>query len=161
MPEVLIALGSNFEPVPALRLAVRALETRFGTVACSSVYRSAAVGSSAPDYLNLVARMATQVDADELRIALATIENEAGRTRTDPRVCRLDLDLLVYGECVDAARRLPRPGMFLQPFVVVPLAQLAPDLVHPLTGERCRAALAALRAASEVTNLGPLTALRV
>ena len=60
----------------------------------------------------------------------------AGRSRADPAVCELDLDLLLYGARVDAARRLPRPGLFTQPFVSVPLAELKPELRHPVTGER-------------------------
>jgi 7,8-dihydro-6-hydroxymethylpterin-pyrophosphokinase len=46
--------------------------------------------------------------------------------------------LLLYGACVDARRRLPRPGLFTVPFILGPLAELAPELVHPVTGERCR-----------------------
>ena len=61
-----------------------------------------------------------------------------GPTRADPAVCELDLDLLLYGSRVDAERRLPRPGLFVLPFVLVPLAELAPELVHPVTGETLR-----------------------
>ncbi len=65
-----------------------------------------------------------------------TIEALAGRTRADPAVCELDLDLLLYGSRVDAERRLPRPGLFSLPFLLVPMAELAHDVVHPVTGER-------------------------
>jgi 2-amino-4-hydroxy-6-hydroxymethyldihydropteridine diphosphokinase len=160
MPEALIGLGSNFEPESALLVAVSALEARFGSVALSSVYRGAAAGGEAPDYLNMVASIATSADVDELRAVLAAIETATGRTRDDPRVCRLDLDLLTHGERVDALRRLPRPGMFSQSFVLVPLAEVAPGFVHPLTGERCVTGLAALRGVPRLARLGPITALR-
>jgi len=159
MDEVLIGIGSNLEPEQALRAAVGALKQRFGRVACSSVYRGPAAGLAAADYLNMVVQVVTNSAVDALRAELAAIETATGRTRDDPRVCRLDLDLLVYGGCVDAAQRLPRPGLYSLPFVLVPLAEIAPRLVHPLTGERCSAALAAARRAPNLTNLGELATL--
>ena len=90
--------------------------------------------------MNLVLSLSTQLDVDSVRDALRAIEALAGRSRVDPAVCELDLDLLLYGERVDALRRLPRPGLFTTPFVLGPLAELAPALAHPVTGERCCAA---------------------
>ena len=137
MPEVFIGAGSNADPERRLRLALAELERRFGTIQCSRVYRSVAVGAAAADYLNMVLALSTEADADSLQEALRAIEALAGRTRRDPAVCELDLDLLLYGASVDARRRLPRPGSFARPFVLGPLAELAPELVHPVTGERC------------------------
>ena len=156
MVEVLIGIGSNLEPESALRVAMAALRQRFGSVLCSSVYRGPAAGPTAADYLNMVVQVATDVGVDPLRADLAAIEIATGRTRMDPRVCRLDLDLLAYGERVDAAQRLPRPGLYSLPFVLVPLAEIAPQLVHPLTGERCSAALAGARRSPELKVLGEL-----
>ena len=140
MPEIFVGAGSNADPVRALRRAVAELERRFGAVRCSRVYRSAAVGGPAADYLNLVTSFQADLDVDSLQEALREVETSAGRTRVDPAVCALDLDLLLYGARVDASRRLPRPGLFATPFVLGPLAALAPELVHPVTGERCHAA---------------------
>ena len=137
MPEVFVGAGSNTDPELALRLATRELERRFGAIRCSTVYRSAAVGAPAADYSNLVAVFKTDAAVDAVLAELHAIEALAGRDRSDPAVCALDLDLLLYGRCVDAQRRLPRPGLFTLPFVLGPLTELAPDLVHPLTGERC------------------------
>jgi 2-amino-4-hydroxy-6-hydroxymethyldihydropteridine diphosphokinase len=83
-----------------------------------------------------VIAFATGLDVDSLRDELRAIETLAGRTRVDPAVVELDLDLLLYGCRVDAERRLPRPGLVTLPFVLVPLAELAPELPHPVTGER-------------------------
>lgn len=158
MPEVFVGAGSNLGPERALRRAEAELEQRFGAVRCSRVYRSAAMGSPAPDYLNLVVAFATERDIDFVQEALRAIETLAGRTRTDPAVCELDLDLLLYGAGVDARRRLPRPGLFTAPFILGPLAEVAPELVHPVTGERCAAAWAAA-AREGLRDVGPLRAL--
>ena len=147
MPEVFVGAGSNEGPVRALRRAVGELERSFGTLRYSRVYRSSAVGAPAAplgsprrgaDYLNLVLSLSTDRDVDSVREALRATEAVVGRSRADPAVCELDLDLLLYGACVDARRRLPRPGLFTVPFILGPLAELAPELVHPVTGERCR-----------------------
>ena len=124
-------------PTPSARCAspLRELERRFGPVRRSSVYRSAAVGGPAADYSNLVAVLETDAAVDALVDELRAIEALAGRNRSDPAICALDLDLLLYGRCVDAQRRLPRPGLFTLPFVLGPLAELAPDLAHPVTGK--------------------------
>ncbi len=156
MAEVLIGIGSNFEPESALRVAVAALRQRFGRMVCSSVYCGPAAGLAAADYLNMVVQVVTDADVDSLRTDLTAIETATGRTRDDPRVSRLDLDLLAYGGRVDAAQRLPRPGLYSLPFVLVPLAEIAPQLVHPLTGERCSVALAAARRSPDLRSLGEL-----
>ena len=159
MDEVLIGIGSNLEPEQALRAAVAALRQRFGRVVCSPVYLGPAAGLAAAHYMNMVVQVVTDTDVDALRAELAAIETATGRTRDDPRVCRLDLDLLAYGGRVDAAQRLPRPGLYSLSFVLVPLAEIAPQFEHPLTGERCSAALAAARRSPDLTRLGELATL--
>jgi 2-amino-4-hydroxy-6-hydroxymethyldihydropteridine diphosphokinase len=136
MPEVFIGAGSNADPERRLRLALAELERRFGALRSSSVYRGPAVGVPGADYSNLVVALKTELDVDSLRDELRAIEALAGRTRVDAAICELDLDLLLYGSRVDAVRRLPRPGLLTLSFVRVPLAELAPELVHPVTGER-------------------------
>jgi 2-amino-4-hydroxy-6-hydroxymethyldihydropteridine diphosphokinase len=158
MPEIFVGAGSNAAPRRALQEAAAELARRFGALRVSSVYRSAARGVSAADYLNLVVALTTEQDVDSVRDALRAIETLAGRSRRDPAVVELDLDLLLYGSRVDAERRLPRPGAFALPFVLGPLAELAPELVHPLTGERCETAWRAL-ASDDVRRIGTLMAL--
>ena len=145
MPEAFIGAGSNADPERRLRLALTELERRFGPLRRSSAYRGPAVGRPAADYLNLVVALTTQSSVDELRDELRAIETLAGRTRVDAAVCELDLDLLLYGRRVDAERRLPRPGLLTLPFVLVPLAELAPELVHPITGQKLAAYQPTLR----------------
>lgn len=158
MPEVFIGIGSNADPVRALQAAVVALERRYSALRSSSVYRSPAVGDVAADYLNMVVSFRAALDVDALRDELAAIELAVGRSRADPAVCRLDLDLLLVGRRVDAARRLPRSGVLEQPFVLGPLAELAPTLEHPLTGVRYASAWSAVKAPA-LTKLGALATL--
>jgi len=155
MREVFIGAGSNADPERRLRLALAELESRFGPLRCSSVYRSAAVGAPAADYLNLVVAFECELAPNALLDELREIEGLAGRSRRDDRICALDLDWLLDGGRVDAARRLPRPGLFTLPFVLVPLAELAPDVRHPVTGERCATAARAVPS-GELTNAGRL-----
>ena len=145
MPEAFIGAGSNADPERRLRLALTELERRFGPLRRSSAYRGPAVGRPAADYLNLVVALTTHSSVDELRDQLRAIETLAGRTRVDAAVCELDLDLLLYGRRVDAERRLPRPGLLTLPFVLVPLAELAPELVDPITGQKLAAYQPTLR----------------
>jgi 2-amino-4-hydroxy-6-hydroxymethyldihydropteridine diphosphokinase len=98
----------------------------------SGLYRSAPVDSSGPDYLNAVARLQTRRSAPELLAALQQIENAAGRERPYRNAPRtLDLDVLLYGaSCIDSAvLTVPHPRMHQRAFVLLPLAELAPDLV--------------------------------
>ena len=154
MPEIFVGAGSNADPERALRRA--AARARAAVRRAALLERLSQRGRRRPrraDYLNLVAcSLSTERDVDSVRAALRAIEAHAGRSRVDPAVCELDLDLLLYGARVDADRRLPRPGLFTAPFVLGPLAELAPELVHPVTGERCRAAWRARRAATCTTS---------
>ena len=159
MPEVFVGAGSNADPVRALKTAAAELAQRFGAIRCSSVYCSAAIGTRAPEYLNMVIGLSTDRSVDHLRDELRHIEALAGRTRADPAVVALDLDLLLYGARVDALARLPRPGLLTTAFVLVPLAELAPELAEPLTGEIYAAARLRIDGAG-VENLGALDALR-
>src|SRR5262245_22947539 len=109
MPEVFIGVGSNADSERRWRDALAELGRRFGRVQSSSVYRSAAFGVPAADYSNLVVAFTTELAVDPLRAELHAIETLAGRSRADPAVCELDLDLLLYGRRVDAVQRLPRP----------------------------------------------------
>jgi 2-amino-4-hydroxy-6-hydroxymethyldihydropteridine diphosphokinase len=158
MPEIFVGAGSNAAPARALKTAAFELQRQFGALRLSNVYRSPALGASAADYLNLVVALTTERDVDSVCDVLHAIETAAGRSRRDPAVVELDLDLLLYGSCVDAARRLPRPGTFTLPFVLRPLADLAPALIHPVTGERCETACRELRR-GDLRDLGGLAAL--
>jgi 2-amino-4-hydroxy-6-hydroxymethyldihydropteridine diphosphokinase len=100
----------------------------------SSLYRTAPVDAGGPDYVNAVAEISTGLTAPELLAQLQGLEQAAGRERPYPNAPRtLDLDLLLYGRArVESSRlQVPHPRMNTRAFVLVPLAEIAPDLVAP------------------------------
>lgn len=130
-----VALGANLgDPQAALRQALHDLATLPHTqlVRASSLYRSAPVDSSGPDYINAVAEIRTALSPYELLSCLQGLEQAAGRERpwrNAPRT--LDLDLLLFdGLTLDDPRlTLPHPRMYERAFVLQPLAEIAPGLV--------------------------------
>ncbi len=136
-PEVTahIALGANLgNAAQALRDALSALGAVPGVrlVRASSLYRTAPVDSSGPDYINAVAEIGTTLTAPALLGAMQAIENSAGRERPYRNAPRtLDLDLLLYGDArIDSSRlTVPHPRMHERAFVLVPLREIAPDRV--------------------------------
>ena len=130
-----VALGANLgDPQQALRAAMERLDRLPDTqvTARSSLYRTAPMGATGPDFVNAVVRLATRLTAPGLLDELLAIEQEAGRERPWPNAPRtLDLDLLLYGSArIDSARlTVPHPRMFERAFVLAPLAEIAPELV--------------------------------
>jgi 2-amino-4-hydroxy-6-hydroxymethyldihydropteridine diphosphokinase len=135
-----IGIGANLgDPAAALRAAFTALSAlpRTRLLARSSIYRSAPIDAGGPDYLNAVAQIATGLTAPELLAQLQSIEKAHGRERPFRNAPRtLDLDLLLYGGEVIAHPHLvvPHPRMQQRAFVLVPLAELAPEMVIPGLG---------------------------
>ena len=102
------------------------------SVRCSSLYRTAPIDSSGPDYVNAVVALQTLLTAPALLTALQGIENEAGRERPYRNAPRLlDLDLLLYGQATisSALLTVPHPRMYERAFVLIPLAEIAPEQV--------------------------------
>lgn len=136
-PEVTayVALGANLgDAAQTLRAALQALDAAPGVRLrqASSLYRTAPIESSGPDYINAVAEVGTTLNAPDLLSAMQAIENAAGRERPYRNAPRtLDLDLLLYGSARVASPTLtvPHPRMNERAFVLVPLAEVAPHLV--------------------------------
>lgn len=132
-----VGIGSNIEPARHIRAALQGLRDRFGSLQVSSVYRNAAAGFEGDDFLNLVVAFTTTEKPQALHAELERLHAAAGRVRgTNAFSSRtLDLDLLLYGDHVIAEMQIPRPDIVSYSFVLGPLAELAPNLRHPLTGE--------------------------
>jgi len=134
--EIYIGLGSNIDAERYLANAIETLQDYVGAVELSSTYRSPAVGFAGDDFLNLVLRLHSEAGPVALEEMLHQIERRAGRVRAGlgpgPRI--LDLDLQLYGSLIDAELRLPHTDVLKYPFVLCPLAEIAPGLVHPITG---------------------------
>ncbi|NLY65275.1 MAG: 2-amino-4-hydroxy-6-hydroxymethyldihydropteridine diphosphokinase [Alcaligenaceae bacterium] len=130
-----IGLGSNLgESENTLQLALddMAAHPDIHHIKCSRFYRSRPVDSSGPDYVNAVARLETGLDSLSLLHFLQSLENKHGRERpyiNAPRT--LDLDILLFNREVNnsAELTLPHPRMHERAFVLLPLQELAPELV--------------------------------
>ncbi len=139
MAQVYVSIGSNIGRRKHIGLALEALADRYGTVARSHIYESDAVGFDSDPFYNLVVGFDTVVPPLDLQEQLHAIEADCGRVRTtDLKARTLDLDLLLYGRQVIAADGLtiPRDDIERYAFVLGPLAELAPDFKHPVTGLR-------------------------
>jgi 2-amino-4-hydroxy-6-hydroxymethyldihydropteridine diphosphokinase len=129
-------LGDAAGAIAHARTAIGALpETQ--SVALSSIYRSAPVESSGPDYLNAVQLIKTALPALTLLKSLLAIERQHGRERPYRNAPRtLDLDLLLYGDQAITTPTLsvPHPRMHLRAFVLLPLLEVWPDAFIPGVG---------------------------
>ena len=138
MPAVYLAAGSNVEPERHLTMAVRELRKHFPDVRFSPWYRNRAVGFEGDDFINFVAGFSTELTVEDVVARLQLIEALCGRTREAPRWAprTMDLDVLLYGELVrqTATLKLPRPDLLKRAYMLGPLADLAPELVHPTEG---------------------------
>jgi 2-amino-4-hydroxy-6-hydroxymethyldihydropteridine diphosphokinase len=151
MKRAYVALGSNLgDPVNTLRDAIEHLAALRGSIfkAMSSLYRTAPVGlKHQPDFINAVVALDTRLSPEELLEALFAVEAQFGRQRSIKNAPRtLDLDLLLHGDTTQDTPflTLPHPRMHQRAFVLVPLAEIAPDIVIPGHGpvaellEACR-----------------------
>jgi 2-amino-4-hydroxy-6-hydroxymethyldihydropteridine diphosphokinase len=146
-----VGLGSNLGDREAMiRSALEALHALPDTdlVRASSLYDTEAVGGpEQPNYLNAAAQLDTELSARQLLWNLQLIERRLGRVRAErwgPRV--IDLDLLLYGAQIidEPDLQVPHPELTNRSFVLVPLVELDPLLVHPATGETLVAHLSRL-----------------
>jgi 2-amino-4-hydroxy-6-hydroxymethyldihydropteridine diphosphokinase len=135
--QVFVSVGSNAEPAKHIRMALQRLGERYGDLVVSSVYRNKAEGFEGDDFLNLVVGFATRERPEAIVAELERLHDLAGRVRGPdaftPRT--LDLDLLLWGDAVIDGLRIPRSDITRYSFVLAPLAEIAPELRHPHTGE--------------------------
>jgi 2-amino-4-hydroxy-6-hydroxymethyldihydropteridine diphosphokinase len=146
-----------------IREAVRRLagmpETSLGRV--SSLYDTDPVGElDQPNFLNAVAVLETELTARRLLWNLMLIERQLGRLRSSSRYGprTIDLDLLFYGDQVidEPELQLPHPEVASRAFVLVPLVELEPNLMHPVLGETAVNLLARLKARPAVRRMSRL-----
>ena len=138
MGRAYLSLGSNIEPAQHLRSAIAALRERFGDVRVSPAYRTPAVGFDGEDFLNAAVIIDSDLDPFALNDWLHALEDAHGRDRSGPRFGPrpLDIDIVFYDElALDGPGHLQIPRDELKhAFVLKPLADLAPDYVHPRIG---------------------------
>lgn len=130
-----IALGANLgDPQATILKAVNDMALIHGVslVKCSSLYQTAPLDAGGPDYVNAVVELQTILTAPALLAQLQALEQAAGRQRPFRNAPRtLDLDLLTYGDAriQSEALTIPHPRMGERAFVLVPLAEIAPQAV--------------------------------
>jgi len=121
-----------------MRRAAQALRQRFAGIHFSACYRNRAFGFDGPDFINAVAALDSELEPGELIAQLEAVEAQCGRGRNDPKWAprAMDLDLLLYGDLIRTTERyrVPRPDLLRRIYMLQPLAELAPDLIHPETG---------------------------
>ena len=139
MALVYLSLGSNIQRYKHIAAALDALAENFGDLQISSVYESESVGFEGDSFLNLVVGIHSSLSVGEISGILKSIEDQNGRDRSGPRFGprSLDIDILTVdnlsGE-IDGIE-LPRDEVLKNAFVLLPLAEIAPQQVHPVTGQ--------------------------
>jgi 2-amino-4-hydroxy-6-hydroxymethyldihydropteridine diphosphokinase len=135
-----ISLGSNITPEKYLPLAIQQLHSLGEILGTSCVYQNPPVGRpEQADFLNAAALVETTLSAIEIRNHLRKVEANLGRVRTEDKFAArtIDLDLCLLGDMIlDRPEiTLPDPDLLSRGHLAIPIAELAPDFRHPLTGE--------------------------
>jgi 2-amino-4-hydroxy-6-hydroxymethyldihydropteridine diphosphokinase len=136
---VYVAAGSNVEPEKYLSVALKALAAVYGPLTLSPAYRNQAVGFEGADFINLVAGFNTEDSPAEVRQQLQKIETACDRppdaAKWAPRT--MDLDILLFGDLVsdEPGLVIPRPDLVKRPYMLKPMADIAPEVRHPTLGK--------------------------
>ncbi len=135
MATVFVGIGSNINPEEHIRKGMQRLVAEFSDCSFSNLYESESVGFAGDNFINLVAKFTTSLTVAEVVKILGNIEDESGRTRHGPKFSArtLDIDLLLYDDqiCTKPVQ-LPRDEITKNAFVLLPLSELAADLIHPI-----------------------------
>lgn len=135
MSHVYVAIGSNVNPEENVGKAAAELKRLFPDARFSSWYRNRAVGFEGDDFVNGVVGFTTDLPLRSVVEHLHAVETLCGRPRNAPRWAprAMDLDVLLYDNvvCVEPAMTLPRPDLLKRHYMLGPLAEIAPEVVHP------------------------------
>lgn len=136
MARVFLSLGSNEDREFHIRSCLDALDNHFQVLSVSSVYESEAIGFKGEPFYNMVVEIDTDLALGPLNNILKKIEDEHGRRRDVPKFSgrTLDVDILLYDQLVGVSEgiELPRDEITQNAFVLLPLAEIAADDVHPV-----------------------------
>ena len=161
MTEVYVAAGSNIDPVNHLRRALDELRRIYPRLTVSPAYRNKAVGFEGEDFINLVVGFSTQQPVARVREQLQRIETLCGRPAASPKWAprSMDLDILLYGDMVsnEPGLVIPRPDLLRRPYMLKPMADIAPDVEHPLAKKTMRELWESFDSAGHEMLEAPLT----
>lgn len=135
MARVFISIGSNIDREAQIIAGVRALRELYGDVLLSSVYECEPVGFVGDHFFNLVAEVQTDVSPRQVGQDLKLLEKEQGRIDFSKKFSarKMDLDILLYDDQVlETPVQIPRDEIPENAYVLWPLSELAPNLVHPV-----------------------------
>lgn len=136
MPRGYISIGSNIDRASNIASSLRSLEKHFGQLHRSNLYETESVGFSGDPFYNLVVSFNSDLEVKSVAKILKKIELSHGRLQDSKKFSSrtLDLDLLLYGDAIisDGRLQLPRDEINYYAFVLEPLAEIAPQLIHPL-----------------------------
>ena len=146
MTTVYLSLGSNMgDREASLKKAIELLSHRLRVGLVSSIYETEPVGNTEqPRFLNQVVQVVTRLAAKDLLTLTKGFESMLGRVRSAPNAPRtIDIDILFYGDQVIETEELtiPHSRLVERAFVLVPLAEIAPGLVHPINAKTVKALL--------------------
>ena len=138
MNKVYLSLGSNINAEDNIRSAITALQKSYGDLEISKIYESESVGFEGDNFLNLVVGINYAGEVAELIKELKTMEDELGRVRGGEKFSSrsIDIDIVLFGGLcgVYAGITLPRKEINYNAYVLLPLKEMAPDLLDPSTG---------------------------
>jgi len=135
MQTVFVSIGTNINAEANMLLVKESLNSLFDVI-YSSIYKTPAEGFEGEDFLNSVCKFDTDKNPQELRTLLKNIEKDMGRTFTQKGMSNrvIDLDLILYGDLQINRNGLELPSSDIEKykFVLEPLAEIAPDYIHPI-----------------------------
>ena len=135
MPKIYLSLGSNIKPEENLNKAKELLSQEYRFEKESKTYKTKSEGFEGEDFLNQVVCFTTEDSAEKVVGALKNIEKKIGRKNRSEKFSdrEIDIDLLLYGKYVGKAlgKDIPHKDIDLYRFVLEPLVEIAPDLIHP------------------------------
>ncbi len=135
MTNFYLGIGSNTERKRNITSCLQWLKSSFSDIDVSPIYQSPAFGFDGPPFHNLVVRVGSAFDPWEMKKWLQQLEDRHGRDRSQPRYSNrtLDIDLLLIDDMIidDGAIQVPRKEITQRNYVLAPLVDIAPDIIHP------------------------------
>jgi 2-amino-4-hydroxy-6-hydroxymethyldihydropteridine diphosphokinase len=145
-----ISLGSNINPEENIEKALRLLSSRSSVSRVSKTWKTRAVGSNGPDFLNLAVEISTDLAVGPLKqVLLGNIEKELGRIRTSDKFAprTIDLDIIIFDD------QVLDTNLWEYFHVALPMAELLPDLKNPVSNQTLREVAEELKQRNNATPL--------